>query len=81
MKTDSKVRYASAHRSTRIAKIIDELRAARLLQGKSVTELANMTGIPRPSLSMWEAGTFQPHLAALEAWAKALGYTLKIDIE
>lgn len=81
MKSDGKILYASALRSPAIAKIIKELRSARLVQGATQGDVARKTGIPRSSISMWEAGTSQPHLAALEAWATALGYTLTIDIE
>lgn len=73
--------YESTYRDERVARIVKELHAARLMQGLGITELARRTKVSRQSLAAWEAGTSQPHLAPLSAWARGLGYRLRIDIE
>lgn len=70
-----------AHRSPDVARIIVELKASRLMQGMSITVLAERSGIARRSIQDWEHGVCQPHLDTLQRWAKALGYKVTIDIE
>ena len=64
-----------------VGKIVKELRAARYLQGYTLTQLAEKGGLARRSLLSWEIGEAQPLVHNLDMWAKALGYKLNIDIE
>jgi transcriptional regulator with XRE-family HTH domain len=45
----------------------------RTRRGLSLGQLAQAAGVSKPSLSRWEAGTFQPRVAELEAALRALG--------
>lgn len=68
-------------RSPDVARIVAELRASRVMQGVSVNKLGKAPGLSERSLQAWEREECQPHLDTLQAWARALGYRVTIDIE
>lgn len=64
-----------------VALVVAELRASRIMQGVSINKLGQAPGMSERSLQSWERGDCQPHLDTLQAWARALGYEVTIDIK
>lgn len=53
-----------------------KLRARRLLAGLSQAELAEVLGVSRTTVTMWETTKSRPNVDMLPAIAKALGCTI-----
>jgi transcriptional regulator with XRE-family HTH domain len=52
------------------------IREARLLAGLSQQELAERTGLPRPSIARWERGGVEPGFDTARRVLRACGYDL-----
>lgn len=58
--------------------INNEIAEARKMKGISQYKLADISGIPQPSIARIERGKTQPTVAMALILLDALGYTLKI---
>lgn len=58
--------------------IIRELFAARLAQGLSQCQLADLIGSGQAVISAWERGVRIPNTEGLYRWAAGLGYDLTV---
>ncbi|WP_370374694.1 helix-turn-helix domain-containing protein [Catenulispora sp. GP43] len=54
------------------------LRARRVAQGMSQTELGDLVGVSRDSIQRWELAHVPPRPIALVVWAQKLGYSLAL---
>lgn len=58
-----------------------ELRRIRIDSGMGQLELSKKIGVERDQLSTWECGRTQPLFGNVEAWANALGFKLKLEMQ
>jgi transcriptional regulator with XRE-family HTH domain len=56
--------------------IVRELRAARLVSGRTQQNVAAAVPVNQSTVSEWETGSVDPTLTSTLRWARALGYDL-----
>ncbi len=61
--------------------IVGELRAIRRLRHRDQKDVGDAAGYHWQSIGYWERGERMPSIPALDDWAQALGYKLKMYLE
>ncbi len=61
--------------------IVKELRSIRRLKHMQQLDVGIAAGYHWQSIGYWERGERMPSIPALEDWAQALGYRLKLYLE
>ena len=59
--------------------LVRDLRDARVSQGLSQRQVADLMGVGQPEISMWETGVHAPTLRTLCNWANVLGVKIEFN--
>lgn len=63
-----------------VRQALEQLRDRRITIGMTLSQLAEVLGVDNSTLSRWENGRREPSDAMLEAWARALGCSIKLVV-